>query len=102
MQNEIPEIPSQFDNRYLTELSIKDHLHELISIHTAFVQAKNADHESDTQALDLHYQKELADLFLLLNHYRKITGGEFDRILLERGKKFQAKSAKDETGASRQ
>jgi hypothetical protein len=43
----------------------------------------------------LHYQKELADLFLLLNHYRKITGGEFDRILVERGKKFQAKSAED-------
>ena len=61
-----------FENTYVQELAIFDHLRECTIIEEAIKEEKNSylHRESDRcRSLKFHLQKELADLYLILSEY---------------------------------
>ena len=85
-------IPESFNNKYLTYLSIMDHLNEIISIDSEWKKYKNTTIDSgDTKdtheaVIKHHFNDELADLYLLINTYF-----ETDNTIKRRMEKFIAK-----------
>ena len=64
------DIGKLWENRYITELAIKDHIHELMAIDDEIKRRKNAEPgKINVNLLKSHYLSELADLALLILNY---------------------------------
>ena len=81
-------IPAKFEDAYLRKLSIMDHITEIKTIYTQWVIEKNLDRTENAEHAYAHFEKELADLYLLLSKHFK----DKPEIVATRKEKFWAKS----------
>lgn len=80
---------SLFENKYVRDLAIQDHIRELNLLYDQYKVEKNKENTQYACILSNHIQNELADLFLILNE-------ELDAEVIERRRqKFIEKSKND-------
>ena len=78
-----------FENEYMRDLAIQDHIRELNLLYDQYKIEKNKENTQYACILSNHIQNELADLFLILNE-------ELDTEVIERRRqKFIEKSKND-------
>jgi len=92
-------ILSIWNNKYVCKLSILDHCNEIIQINNEIIRKKNSIEEPDVNLLNDHFNKECADLFLILAAYLNCNSVQeteklmaISDIVLERQNKFLEKS----------
>lgn len=93
---------SIWSNNYVSRLGILDHCNEIIQINNGIIREKNSSHQhkdvSEETSLKQHFDKECADLWLILSAYLGcdgIHGTEqiihVSNLILERQEKFLRK-----------
>ena len=78
-----------FENRYVRDLAIQDHIRELSLLYDQYKIEKNKENTQYACILSNHIQNELADLFLILN-------GELDAEVIERRRQKFIEKAKND------
>lgn len=78
-----------FENMYVRDLAIQDHVRELSLLYDQYKIEKNKENTQYACILSNHIQNELADLFLILNE-------ELDAEVIERRRQKFIEKAKND------
>ena len=78
-----------FENGYVRDLAIQDHIRELNLLYDQYKIEKNKENNQYACILSNHIQNELADLFLILNE-------ELDTEVIERRRQKFIEKAKND------